>query len=182
MKAALVLKRSWRAKSTSDRFAFTEPPTLRKRREGWATRKSAFEPSHCTDWRSRGAELGFSARARVTIAPLVGGVGCWLCWRCCVGGCWLRGRRRWCVVGCGGGPGDGVVHADQHAGVRGDFEFFAFASHDVDGAAGQADAEAADYVAEDHTDQRSSASADGGGESVTFKVVLLLNDSTFFDL
>jgi hypothetical protein len=63
-----------------------------------------------------------------------------------------------------------------------DFELFAFAGHDVDSAAGQANAKAADDVAENRADHGSSAGADGCGEGVTFVVVLLLDHATFFDL
>ena len=86
-----------------------------------------------------------------------------------------------CVAGYRRRHGYGIVHADQQTGVGRDLYVFAFAGHDVDGAACQADAEAADYVAEDGADQRGATGADGGGDGVTFVVVLFLDDSAFFD-
>jgi len=49
--------------------------------------------------------------------------------------------------------GDGVVHANEHPGLRGNVEVLAFSRDDVNGAAGQTEAEATCDVAEDRANE-----------------------------
>src|SRR5579863_342723 len=84
------------------------------------------------------------------------------------------------VGGRGDWDGDGVVHADEHAGLRGELDFFSFARNDVDGTAGEAEAETANNVAEDCADERAAAGADGRADDIALDVVLFLDDLAFF--
>ena len=77
---------------------------------------------------------------------------------------------------------DGVVHAHENAGVRGNHDVFALARDDIDRAARQSDAESANNMAEDGANQRGTAGADGRGEHVTFVIVFFLHDSAFVHL
>src|SRR5262249_61914821 len=82
-------------------------------------------------------------------------------------------------AGRGSGNGDGVIHANEHAGLRGQLQFLAFAHNDVSGAARQADAESARGVAKDGADERAAAGADGPRDNVALDVVLLFDDLPF---
>src|SRR6267378_4856944 len=84
-------------------------------------------------------------------------------------------------AGAGYRHGDGVVHANQHSGLRGKFEVLAFARDDVNGAAGKAQAEAAGDVAEDRADESAATGTDSPADDVALDVVLFLNDLAFFN-
>src|SRR5260370_38791196 len=84
-------------------------------------------------------------------------------------------------VGAGDRHGDGVIHANQHSGLRRKFEVLALARDDVSGAAGKAEAETARGMAKHHTNESPAAGADGGGDDVALDVVLFLNHLAFFD-
>ena len=66
--------------------------------------------------------------------------------------------------------------------MRGKFEILALARHDVNGAAGKAQAEAACDVAEDRADESAASGPDGGADDVALDVVLFLNDLALFNL
>src|SRR5438552_6554425 len=80
------------------------------------------------------------------------------------------------VAGAGHRHGDGVVHSDQHSGLRRKFEVLALARDDIGGTAGQAEAEATRDVAEDRTDERAATGADGRADNIALDVMLFLND------
>ena len=83
------------------------------------------------------------------------------------------------VAGAGHRHGDGVVHSDQHSGLRRKFEVLALARDDIGGTAGQAEAEATRDVAEDRTDERAATGPDGRADNIALDVVLFLNDLSF---
>src|SRR5216684_4698711 len=85
------------------------------------------------------------------------------------------------VAGAGDRDRDGVVHANEHAGLRGKVEVLALARDDVSGAAGKAKAEAARDVTEDRADESAATGADGRANDVALDVMLFLNDLAFFD-
>jgi hypothetical protein len=63
--------------------------------------------------------------------------------------------------------------------LRGKFEILALARNDVNGAAGEAEAEAARDMAEDCTDERAASGTDSRADNVALDVVLFLNDLAF---
>src|SRR6266436_4897696 len=81
----------------------------------------------------------------------------------------------------GGRHGDGVVHADEHSGLRGKLEVLALARDDVRGAAREAEAETAGDVAEDRADEGAAAGADGPADDVALNIMLFLDDLAFFN-
>ena len=83
------------------------------------------------------------------------------------------------VAGAGHRHGDGVVHTDQHSGLRRKFEVLALARDDIGGTAGQAEAEATRDVAEDRTDERAATGPDGRADNIALDVMLFLNDLSF---
>src|SRR5260370_24996765 len=85
------------------------------------------------------------------------------------------------VAGVGDRHGKGVIHSNQHSGLRGKFEVFAFARDDVGGAAGKTEAEAARGMAEHGTDESPAAGTDGRADDVALDVMLFLNDLAFFN-
>src|SRR5260370_597235 len=85
------------------------------------------------------------------------------------------------VAGAGDRHGDGVIHANQHSGLRGKFEVLALARDDVSGAAGKAEAETARGMAEHRANESPAAGADGRADDVALDVVLFLNHLAFFD-
>src|SRR5260370_4111648 len=85
------------------------------------------------------------------------------------------------VAGAGDRQRDGVVHANEHARLRGKVEVLALARDDVSGAAGKAEAEATRDVTEDRTDESAATDTDGRAYDVALDVMLFLNDLTFFN-
>src|SRR5437016_13894599 len=83
------------------------------------------------------------------------------------------------VAGAGHRHGDGVVHSDQHSGLRRKFEVLALARDDIGGTAGQAEAEATRDVAEDRTDERAATGADGRADNIALEVMLFLSALSF---
>src|SRR5258708_39032310 len=81
------------------------------------------------------------------------------------------------VAGGGDRHGNGVIHSNQHSGLRGKFEVFAFARDDVSGAAGKTEAEAARGMAEHRTGERPAAGTDSRSDDVALAVQLCLNDT-----
>src|SRR5260370_28226063 len=86
------------------------------------------------------------------------------------------------VAGAGDRHGNGVVHSNEHPGLRGKIEILALARDDVSGAAGEAEAETARDVAEDRAYEGAATGADGRADDVALDVVLFLNDLALFNL
>src|SRR5260370_8237494 len=84
------------------------------------------------------------------------------------------------VAGVGDRHGNGVIHSNQHSGLRGKFEVFAFARDDVSGAAGKTEAEAARGMAEHRTDESPPPGTDGRADDVALDVILFLTNLPFF--
>src|SRR5712692_7880641 len=66
---------------------------------------------------------------------------------------------------------DGVVHANEHARLRGKIEVLALARDDIDGAAGKPKAEAARDVTEDRADESAAPGTDGRAYDVALDVM-----------
>src|SRR5579859_7713394 len=75
------------------------------------------------------------------------------------------------VCRCGAGDSYGAVHANEHPGLGGHIDLFAFARDNVDGASGETDAKSAQSVAEHRADKRAAARPDRSGDNVTLDVV-----------
>src|SRR5215469_13491538 len=76
---------------------------------------------------------------------------------------------------------DRAIKARQHGGVRGQVHLLALARGNENGASREANAHAASEVAGDQPDGRASTAAEGQTQSVTFVVVLLLDNLAFGD-
>src|SRR5258708_36910263 len=84
------------------------------------------------------------------------------------------------VAGVGDRHGNGVIHSNQHSGLRGKFEVFAFARDDVSGAAGKTEAEAARGMAEHRTDEGPAPGTDGRPDHAALALSLSLTGLACF--
>ena len=85
------------------------------------------------------------------------------------------------VAGASNRQGDGVVHANEHSGLRREVQVFALASGDVSGAAGKTETESAHDVAEDRGDERATTSTYSRADNVALDLMLFLNNLAFFN-